>query len=207
MRCEIVEEKTPLRRPPQLVAFVGIKTNQMRRDEIKLALEFWQRPECIDARDDSRHFEKLGQFPKHWERIHVEPKHFVVERFADVEKITGAAADIEDTARRRVIELELARALHVDAHPLAQVEVFRRRIRRGGWIGILAANFLEALRIDRFDDRAGGHARGEASVAQKRAGVARDAIKRFAVDDFSDLLRETQAGSYTEGSSGVNDGQ
>lgn len=53
--------------------------------------------------------------------VQVETKHIVAEVFANVEKITGATAEIENLKGRSAIEPNILCAFNVNSHPVRNV--------------------------------------------------------------------------------------
>ena len=89
------------------------------------------------------------------------------EQFVDVEKISGAAAEIENARRRSIVETQLAHTLQIDSNPMLEIEVFRWRI-AGIVDRILAANLFKLVRVDRFDNGIGADADGKPAIADDR---------------------------------------
>ena len=75
----------------------------------------------MDSRNDTAHAEELGGAPKEGFVARVEPESLVTEKPTEVEKVTGAAAEIENLKWRRSIEPEILYALDVDADPVGCV--------------------------------------------------------------------------------------
>jgi len=100
-RPNIVDEKFPIGGRPLLphVIFVPrdpVKTNPMSRDEIEFFAEIGQGNSRIDSPNNSRHVEVFGHRPEEWIIVEVETKTAVSEELADIEKISGAGAEVED---------------------------------------------------------------------------------------------------------------
>ena len=72
----------------------------------------------MDSRNDAAHAEELGGAAKERFVARIEPESFVTEKLTEVEKVTGAAAEIENLKRSRAIEPKVLHALHVDADPV-----------------------------------------------------------------------------------------
>src|SRR4029077_8897818 len=92
-------------------------------DEIKLLSKIRQRCLQMNSRNDTAHAEELGGAPKERFVARIEPKSFVTEKPTQVEKITRAAAEIENLKWRRAIEPKILYALDVDADPVGCVFV------------------------------------------------------------------------------------
>jgi len=70
---QIAQEKIPFRcAPPFFPRMVKIKVDRKRRDPIKLLREIGQRLECADSAHDPRNSEKLEQFRKKRDALHVQ---------------------------------------------------------------------------------------------------------------------------------------
>jgi len=179
MGSDIVQEVIPFRRTPKFIALVIIKTNQIGGDEIKLAIEFWQWLKRFDPRDGSGNAEQLGQLAKHWEIIDIEAEDFVPEQFVDVEKVSGAATEIENARGRSIVETQLAHALQINSNPMFEIEVFRRGI--AGIVDcVFAANLFEPVRVDRLDNGVSADADGKSPIANDCTSVASRAFESFA---------------------------
>ena len=100
-----------------------MKTHAMRSNEIKLFSEILQGLLRIDSRDDAANAEELGRPAEKRFIIGVEPETLVAKHSAEIEKITGAAAKIQDIERRRAIKPEVLYALYVNAYPVVGVLV------------------------------------------------------------------------------------
>ncbi len=191
MGSDIAQEVIPFGGTPKFVALVIIEADQIGGDEIKFAIELWQWLKRLDPRDGAGDAQKLGQLAKHRKIIDIEPEDFVPEQFVDVEKISGAAAEIENAGGRSIVETQLSYALQIDSNPILEIEVFRWRI--AGIVDcILAPNLFEPVRVDRFDNSVCADASGETAIAHDRTGVAPCAFEGFAGEDFSEFLGETQ---------------
>ena len=69
------------------------------------------------------------------------------EQFVDIEKIPGAAAEIENARTRGIIGSQLTHPLQIDSDPMFEIEIFGRRI---AWIvhRVFPPDFFEALGVD-----------------------------------------------------------
>jgi len=75
----------------------------------------------------------------------------VTEQLGYVEKISCAAAKIEDTLGTRKIEFHLANSSNIDSDPPIEIEIFRP-VCAGICDRVSLANLVESNRIDRFDN-------------------------------------------------------
>jgi hypothetical protein len=78
----------------------------------------------------------------------------VPEVLADVEEISGSAADIEDPLAPAQIEPEVADSLEVNLHPSLDFEIFRPLV-AGVMHRVAIVNLLELLAVDRLGDSGG----------------------------------------------------
>ena len=124
-RSNIVDEKFPIGRSPflPLVRCDPVKTDAMTSDEIEFFSEIGQRCLRMDSRDDSANPEQLRRAAEKQLFIYVQAESFVAKEAADVEKITGAAAQVENIKRRRAIEPQVLDMLDVNADPVRCVFV------------------------------------------------------------------------------------
>lgn len=190
----VVEEELPLARAPQRIAFVAVETNKVRGDKVERAFERGQWPKRVDARDDARHAEQLGEFAIHVDLVEIEAKHFVTEIFADVKKVTGAAAEIEHAARGGEREVDRVRSTQIDLHPAAQVEVFGKMF-AGLLDAVARPDRLELFSIDGADDRAGRELNREIVMPFDEGDVAAKARDRFAGTKFRQFMGDAHRGA------------
>ena len=73
-----------------------MKTDAVPSDEIEFFSEIRQRRLRIDSRDHAANIEELGCAAEERFVVRVEAESFVAEELAEVEKITRAAAKIEN---------------------------------------------------------------------------------------------------------------
>src|SRR6266487_4624798 len=75
----------------------------------------------------------------------------MAEQLGYVEKISCAAAKVEDALGTRQIEFDLANPANIDSDPAVEIEIFRP-VCAGICDRVSLANLLESNRIDCFDD-------------------------------------------------------
>jgi len=151
---EVVEKKFPFGNFPELVALVPVKTDHVRGDHIELAAEIGQRLIRLDPPDHSLHAEQVDHLREAALLIEIHPENVVAEQLADVEKIAGAAPDIEDAFAAAEIEAEIAHALEVDLHPALDLEIFRPLVTRIVH-RVAIVDLLELLAVDGRRDPGG----------------------------------------------------
>ena len=151
MLREIIEKKFPLRHAPKSGHLVVVKANHERGNDIEFLSETRQRTKRLDLLNDAADTEEACDFPEHWQAIHVEANSGMTEELRDVEKVSCAAAQIENALWTRHVEFKLANPPDVDSDPTIEIEIFRP-VRAGICYGISPANLLEASRIECLDD-------------------------------------------------------
>ena len=148
---QIVEEKFPLRHAPKSGHLVVVKANHERGNDIEFFTEVWERTKRLDLLNDAADTKQARDFPEHWQAIHVEANSGMTEELRDVEKVSCAAAQIENALGTRHVEFKLANPPDIDSDPTIEIEIFRP-VRAGICYGVSPANLLEASRIDCLDD-------------------------------------------------------
>src|SRR5438067_3475107 len=131
-----------------------IETDHKRGDEIEFTFEIGQGSKRFNARNNATDSEQACDFRKHREVIHVETKSLMPEQLRDVQKISSAAAKIENALGPQQIEFNFANAANVDIDPAFEVEIFRPVF---PWIfdSVALADFLEIWTINRFNNPGG----------------------------------------------------
>lgn len=99
----------------------SMKADAMRGNEVEFVAQIRQRRLCIDSRYDAVNAEKLGRAPEERFVIGIESETFVAEDPAEVQKITGAAAKIEDAQRGRPIKPKVLHPFYVHTNPIVRV--------------------------------------------------------------------------------------
>ena len=151
MFSEVVQKKFPLRYPPNAGHLMIVEANHERGNDIEFWAEVRERTERLDSLDEAADTEQVRDFPEHWQAIHVEANSGMTEELRDVEKVSSAAAQIENALGTRQVEFKLANPPDVNSDPTIEIEIFRP-IRAGICYGVTPANLLEASRINCLDD-------------------------------------------------------
>ena len=128
-----------------------VEANHERGDDIEFLTEVWERTKRFDSPNDAADTEQACDFPEHCQAIHVEANSGMTEELRDVQKISCAAAQIENALGTRHVEFKLASPPDVDSDPTIEIEIFRP-VRARICHGVSPANLLEASRIDCLDD-------------------------------------------------------
>src|SRR5207237_2415996 len=124
IRADIVDKKFPVcRRPFDAIANFSdaVKTNPMRSDEIERLMKIGQESLSFDSADHARNAKQLRRGAKKRFVVRVEAERVMAEQLADVKKIAGAAAKIENAQGRCAVEPKVLRALDIDVDPIHDV--------------------------------------------------------------------------------------
>jgi hypothetical protein len=123
-RPNVIDKKFPIGgRPFNTIADAPdpVKTNPVRRDQIEFPAEIGEGSLSFDPADDPRNLEQSSRGAEERLSIGIEAENVVAEKFADVKKVAGAAAKIENAQWRRAIEPKVSGALDVDLDPVNNV--------------------------------------------------------------------------------------
>ena len=125
-RPDIADEKLPIGRSPLnpfaiFAARDPMKTDAMAGDEVEFSSQIGQRRLRMNSRDNATNAEKLGRSLEERVLVRIDSEAFVAEEPAEVKKITGAAAQIENLKRRCAIEPKVLDVFKVDAEPVGCV--------------------------------------------------------------------------------------
>src|SRR5712692_10305101 len=127
MTRDIVEKKVPLSDSPKTWPNGIIETSEKGSDEVELS-EIGQGNKWFDAPDNTRHFEQFHQFAIHWHFVDIEAESVVIEAAADIKKITGTTAEIENALAFSIIQSELANTVGISPDPTFKIQELRRFI-------------------------------------------------------------------------------
>ena len=128
-----------------------VEANHERGNDIEFLTEVWERTKRSDLLNDAADTEEARDFPEHWQAIHVETNSRMAQQLRDVEKVSCAAAEIENPPGTRHVEFKLANSADVNSDPAIEIEIFRP-VRAGICYGVSSVNLLEASRIECIDD-------------------------------------------------------
>ncbi len=98
-----------------------MEADAMRGNQVEFSAEIRQRRLRVDSRYDAVNAEKFGRAAEERLVIGIEPEAFMPEQPAEVEKITWAAAKIQDVKRGRPVEPEVLDTFYVHANPIVSV--------------------------------------------------------------------------------------
>ena len=156
----------------------------MRSNEIELFAQIRQRLPRIDSGDDAADAEELGRPAEKRFVVGIEPETFVAEQTAKVEKISGAAAKIQDVERRCAIKPKVLYALYVNAYPIVGVlvSVDLSRVRP---IRIMLAQSHQLRSINCGEDAPRTHR------VRPTASVFQQAFRRVAGKELLKFLRKS----------------
>ncbi len=148
MLRQIIEKEFPLRDSPKSGHLMIVEANHERGNDVEFLTEVRERTKRLDLLDDAADTEQARDFPEHWQAIHVEANSGMTEELRDVEKVSCAAAQIENALGTRHVEFKLANPPDVNSDPTIEIEIFRP-VRAGICYGVSPANLLET-RPDRL---------------------------------------------------------
>ena len=125
-RPNIVDEKFPIGRDPLLpyIIFVprdSVKTNPMACDEIEFFPEIGQGNTSLDSQNNSRHVEVFRHRPEERIIVEIETQTAVSEELADIEKVSGTGAEVENAHCRRTIEPKILGTTDIDVDPMCHI--------------------------------------------------------------------------------------
>ena len=163
----------------------------MRSNEIELFAQIRQRLPRIDSRDDAANAEELGRTAEKRFVIRIEPETLVAKHPAEIEKITGAAAEIQDVERRRAIKPEVLYPFYVNAYPVVGVlvGVDLSRVRP---IRVMFAQSYQLRSINRGEDASRTHR------VRPTASVFQQAFRRVAGKELLKFLRKSHGKGCNE---------
>jgi hypothetical protein len=128
-----------------------VKANAVRGHEIEFPAEIGQGSLSLNSTDDARNIEQGSRRAEKRLVISVEAENVVAEIFANVEKVAGAAAKIDNPHWRRAIEPKVLGALDIDLDPVNNI--FEAVDPRRAWpIGILLPQLLELCALECFQN-------------------------------------------------------
>lgn len=122
MLAKVVEEILPRFRLPCFPGTIGqsfdpVKAGEVAGDEIKFLRGAGEWNEGSDAMNDTLNSQQRQNIAKDFLLIEIETNALVPEMTSNVEKIAGAAAEIEKALRRRPIQRQILRAFDVAFDP------------------------------------------------------------------------------------------
>lgn len=147
----VIEEKIPLGYFPKTGPSVVVEANHKGSDEIEFFSQSREWMKRSDSLDHAMNAEETGDFCKHGLAIQIETKSAMPEQLGDVEKISCAAAKVEDALRARQIELDVTNATNIDGDPPVEIEIFPPIV-RGLVDRVTPANLLESCGVDCFNN-------------------------------------------------------
>ncbi len=164
----------------------------MTSDEIELLSEIRQRRLRIDSRDDSANPEELCRAAPKWVVVRVQAESFVAKETAEVKKVPGATAQVENVKWRRAIEPEVLDVLDVNADPVRCVFVGVDSSRVGP-VRIVSAQPFQFRLINRGEDpsRANGMSPAADVLPQALQSVERKQFLEFARKSHGETMQRT----------------
>jgi hypothetical protein len=161
-----------------------MKTDPMCGNEVELFAQIWQRCLRVDSRDDTVNAEELGRAAEKRFVIGIEPETVVAKQAAEIQKITRAAAQIQDVEWPRPIKPEVLQALYVNANPIVCVLICidLSRVRT---VGIIFAQSHQFRLIDRVENTSRTYR------VRPAASMLPQTFRRVAGKEFLKFLRRT----------------
>ncbi len=148
---DVIEKKIPFGHPPKIGPSVVVEANHKGGDEIEFSSRFRKGTKSVDSLDHATNTKKGGDFCEHGYAVQIETNSAMAEKLGDVEKVSCAAAEIENPLPARQIELDVTNAANVDGYPAIEIEIFPPILGRIASC-VAPANLLESDRVDRFND-------------------------------------------------------
>ena len=164
-----------------------VEADQESGDDVEFLARIGKRNKSLDSGYDSLESKQLGDFREHRRITQVETEHVVAEQAANVEKIPGAAAEIENPFGRRNIEFELANASNVDVDPTLEMKILRP-VRARTFDRVTPPNLLELFSVDRLNDAIG--LKWKPPFIKKSTSMIFSAGQSLAAEKFLDLVTE-----------------
>jgi len=135
MLRQVIEKEFPLRNVPKSRHLVIVEANHEGGNDIEFLTEVREWTKRLNSLNYTADTEQARDFSEHWQAIHVEPDSGMTEKLRNVEKVSCAAAQIENLLGTSHVEFKIFRP-----------------VRAGICHQVLPANLLESGRIDCFDD-------------------------------------------------------
>src|SRR5262245_17063895 len=190
MLCQVIEKEFPFRNAPKSGHLMIVEANHEGGDEIEFLTKAWERTKRVNSLNDASDTEEFCDFPEHGEAIHVEPDSGMTEKLCDVEKVSCAAAQIEDLLGMCQIEFKLADPPDVNFDPTIEIEIFRP-VRSWICYTVPPANLLETSRINCLDYAS--CLKRKAVRAYQPQGTFSRARQALAIDEFSYFMAKLHA--------------
>jgi hypothetical protein len=130
---------------------VIVEANHEGGNDIESLTEVRERTKGLDSLNDAADTEQARDFPEHWQAIHVEANSGMTEQLRDVEKVSCAAAEIQNPFRSRQIEFKLANPANVNSNPAVEIEILGP-VRAGICHPVSSANLFELDWINCLND-------------------------------------------------------
>src|SRR6478736_10057478 len=151
MLRQIIQEKFPLRDAPKSEHLVIVKANHESGNDVEFLSETRQWTKGLDLLNDAADTEQARNFPEHCHTIDVEADSGMTEELRNVQKVSCAAAQIENALWTRHVEFKLANPPDVNSDPTVEIEIFRP-VRAGICHCVSPADLFELDGIDCLND-------------------------------------------------------
>src|SRR4030095_13605975 len=148
---DVIEKKIPLGHSPKIGPSVAVEANHKGGNEIEFSSYVGEGTKSFDSLDYATNAKERCDFCKHRYAVQIETKSGIPEQLGDVEKISCAAAEIENALSARQIELDVTNPANVYGYPAVEIEILPPVL--GGIVDrVPLANLLESDRIERFNN-------------------------------------------------------
>src|SRR6478672_7442217 len=151
MLRQIIEEEFPLRDTPKSGHLMIVKANHESGNHVEFLSETRQRTKRLDLLNNAADTEQARDFPEHGHAVYVEANSGMTEELRDVQKVSCAAAQIENALRTRHVEFKLANPPDVNSDPTVKIQILGP-VRAGICHGVSPADLFELDGIDCLND-------------------------------------------------------
>jgi hypothetical protein len=128
-----------------------VEANHKGGHEIEFSSKVGERTERFNSLDYAMDTEKSRDFAEHGQLVYIKANSGMTEELRDVEKVSCAAAEIENPLGTRQVEFELANPSDVNSDPAIEIEIFWP-VRAGIRDSVLPANLFELDWVDCLND-------------------------------------------------------
>jgi len=159
-----------------------VEANHEGGNQIELLTEVRELTKRLDSLNDATNTQESCDFPKHWQAVHIEANSGMTKELRDIQKVSCAAAQIENLLGAGEVEFKLPNPPDVNADPTIKIEIFRP-VRAGICYRVSLAKLLERSWIDCLNNAL--CVQREPVRAQHPEGVFSRASQALPVDQFS----------------------
>src|ERR1043166_3274462 len=121
MLPQILEKEFPLRHAPKPRHLMVVEANHECRNDIELLSEVRERTKRLNSLNDAANTQESCDFSEHWQAIHIEANSGMTEELRDVQKVSCAAAQIENLLGVGEVEFKLPNPPDVNTDPTIEI--------------------------------------------------------------------------------------